>query len=707
MTESSDRGIRFDNAGPVAGSVFQVGAAGTVNILLTGPASAAPREVPSAVPFFTDRAGVMVALDRLCDDTEHAGPRVAVLTGPRGVGKSAVVRRWANSRADRYPDGQIYVDLGGISSAAVTAADVAAVVLARLGVPRQEIDGVLDGRIERFRTAVAGKRVLLVLDHAVTAAQVIPFVTSSADVVVTAASSVEALRLHGARFHEVGVLAEPFASALFQEIAGLDDLDEATEAVVAEMVHGFCGRLPLAIAMLGALYAGRRRRRGLAEWFDDICRSNHPLSRIRIEGEAPLQEILDETYGVLDPVEARVYRGVGVLPAGRFAAGHIAAMLAMTEEAASDALFELVDKCILTEDSGLFEVHGLIRWHARDVAEAYVGEEAADEIRCRVVDYMTACAQSMDKALVHTRLRVAAMDSFPEIAALADPVAANRWFDAQYPTALGYMRLARDCGQWRQVCAMSEAWWAPAYARHLHDFALELSDLGIEVAESLADPAISARLLGQSALVCIAAGSLEEASDRLDRAYRWLAAIGGDRVRLELAASLLEWSGKLFADKGDHGEAEAAFVQSRDYFRALESARGEAIQNYHLAKLAAKRKRHAEAARLVADALRQLDPHRDSLTVGRFAIFRARCLIEADEPLSARAELTALCALPAFSGAPFLLGQMHECISVAAEMLGDRVGARDALSAAYAAFERCGSDRASGIARRLAEVADP
>lgn len=700
MTEFPDRGIRFDNSGPVEGSVFQFGTASAVNVNVSGRTATVPREVPSAVPFFTDRAGVLAYLDQLCGSADQIGSKVAVLTGPRGVGKSAVVRRWAHLRADRYPDGQIYVNLGGTPSAAVTAADVAASVLTRLGVPREELGGLLDGRVERFRSAVAGKRVLLVLDHAVTASQIVPFVTSSADVVVTAASALGALRLHGARFRYVDCLDEPFASALFRDIAGLDDVDDSTGAVVAEIVQQFCGRLPLAIALCAAMYAGKPARETLGQWFERLRSSVNPLSRIRVEGEIPLQEVFDDVYRNLDPLEARVYRSVGVLPTGRFTVAHVAAMLSMTSEAAGDVLLRLVDKCVLTVDAGFFEVHGLIQRHARDAAEAHSREEA-DQFRCRVVDFVTACVQSMDRAMVSSRLRVAAIADLPEIAELADPDDSNRWFAAEHSVALGYMRLARDCGQWRHVCAMSEAWWSPAYRyRHL-DSALELSDFGIEVAEAIGDAAISARLLGQSALVCVVAGDLQAASGRLDRAYRWLSAVEADYVRLRLAASLLEYSGKLAEARGDLDDAQAAFIQSRDYCRALNSVRGEALQNYHLAKLAYRRGRHVEAAGLVAGALERLDAVGDSLTVGQLSVFRARCLIEAHEPLAAREELAALCASKVFSEAEFLLGQMHECMAAAAEAVGDDAGARESLVGAQAAYDRCGSDRATVIAQRL------
>ncbi|RIT42398.1 NB-ARC domain-containing protein [Mycobacteroides abscessus] len=648
----------------------------------------------------------MAALDELCDDEgERVGPRLAVLTGPRGVGKSAVVRRWAQLRADRYPGGQIYVNLGGTSSNAVSAVDVIASVLPRVGVPPDDFGGVLDGRIERFRSAVAGKRVLLVLDHAATASQVIPFATSSAHVVVTATAAVDALRLYGARFHDVKRLELPFARALFCEIAGLDDPDQATEAVVTEVVQRLCGCLPLAITLCGAMYASTRRRRTLAEWFDDLRRSDRPLSRFRVDGEPPLHEVFDEVYRGLDALEARVYRAVGALPADRFSVAHVAAMLSMPAEAADCVLSELVDKCILTRSAGGYEVHRLIQWHARDAAETH-GADEAGAVRRRVVDFVTACAQSMDRAMVNHRLRIAVVGSLPEISELSDLGAANSWFDLECAAALGYMRLARDCGRWRHVCAMSEAWSSPLYARGQFDRARDVSDLGVEVAEFLDDPAIYVRLLGQSALVCIATGDLSEASERLGRAYRSLGLVVDDHVKLRLSASLLEWSGKLSEAKGDIAQAEAEFVQARDYSRALGNARGEAIQDYHLAKLAAERGNHAQAAELAAGSLSRLDAAGDSLTFIRFSIFRARCLIKAREPQLAHSELTELCASTLYSGSDFLIGQMQECIAAAAEALGDHDGARNALRSALAAYTRSGSDNADEIASRLAAITE-
>lgn len=707
MTEQSDRGIRFDTSGSVAGSLLQVAATQAVNVHLPGRTALVPREVPLAVPFFTDRAEVMDALDRLCD-AEGTRSRVAVLTGPRGVGKSAVVRAWAHSRAARYPDGQMYVDLGGRSSAAITAADVVASVLARLGVATEDLGGVLDGRVERLRSMVAGKRILIVCDHAVTASQIIPFVGSSADVVVTTtdASAFGVLRLHGARFVTVNHLDEPFASALFRGVAELSDLDDASEAVVGELVQRFCGRLPLAITLCGAMYADRPGVGGLAKWFEDLRGSDNPLSRIRVEGEVPLEEVFDEVYRGLDLIEARAYHSLGVLPAGRFTAGHVAAMLLMEPGAVDAVLSRLVDKRILTENSGFFEVHGLVQQHARGIGDS-LSREKVDEFSWRVVEFMTACAQTMDRALVRTRLRVAAIVDLPEIAALTDPGAAHRWFDSEHSTALGYLRLAQDRGQWRHVCAMSEAWWSPAYARRQFDLALELSDIGAEVAEALEDPVISTRLWGQSALVCIATDEREEASDRLDCAYRWLAAIESDADRMILAASLSEWSGKLADATGDLTEANSAFLRARDFFSALQDSRGVAMQDYHLAKLAYRRGSYSEATDLVSAALRHLDPLEDSMTVARFSILRARCLIASNSSTSVHAvrkEMAELCASPVFSEAHFLLGQMYECVATGAEAMGDRAGMVEALEAAHAAFERCGSHIAHDIARRLGDA---
>ncbi|WP_157930990.1 hypothetical protein [Mycobacteroides abscessus] len=583
---------------------------------------------------------------------------------------------------------------------------MAAALLKRLGVDSEDIGGALDGRVERFRSAVAGKRLLIVLDHAVTAAQVTPFVTSAADILVTAQSISGVLRMDGACFHDLTPLEEPFASELFYTLAGLNGPDAATDAIVGEIVHRFCGRLPLLIKVCGVRFAGRAGHQGLSEWFDDFRGSGRPPLQAGGEGRVLWDGVFDEMYEGLDQREAQVFRAVGVLPSNRFTAGHVAAMLLTPIDAVADTLVRLAGKQIVLKASGFFEIHGLVQRYGRDVADAYSQDEA-DKMRCRVVNFMTACAQAMDKALVHKRLRVAAIEGLPEIAEFSQDGAADGWFDAEHGAVLGYMRLAKECGLWRQLYAMSEAWWSPAYARHEFDFALALSDRGIEVAELKEDPAVSSRLLGQSALVCIATGDLDAASDRLARGYRWLAAVKPKAVRLKLAASLLEWSGKLADAKGADDEAEKAFAESRDFFVALGDRRGIAIQDYHLAKLAFKQGKFCAGADLASQAIGRLDRADDSLTVARFSVLRARCLIgsqDLESARTARTEMAELCELSALSEAWLLLGRMQECIATAAEMIGDRVGQRAALASAHEAFTRSGSRRVYGVAQQLAVI---
>lgn len=703
----SDREIRFDMSGSVQGRFAQI-AGQTVNIVNSGPVPLVPHEVPAMVPFFKDRVEVLAALDEVFETQRH-GARVVVLTGPYGVGKSAVARRWAHLRADRYPDGQMYVNLGGTSSAAVTGPDVAAALLRRLGVDSEDIGGALDGRVERFRSAVEGKRLLIVLDHAVTAAQVAPFMTSAADVLVTAQSISGILRMDGACFYDLTPLEEPFASELFYALAGLDGPDAITDGIVCEIVQRFCGRMPLAIALCGVRFAGRASRQGLREWFDDFRGSDRQPLQASDEWRALWDGVFNEMYEGLDQGEAQVFRAVGVLPSNRFTAGHVAAMLLTPIDTVSAVLARLAGKQIVLKTSGSFEIHGLVQRYARDVADTH-GKDEANEMRCRVVDFMTACAQAMDKALVCTRLRVAVIEGLPEIAEFSHDGAADGWFDAEHGAVLGYMRLAKDCGLWQQLYAMSEAWWSPAYARHEFDFALELSDRGIEVAELKEDPAVSARLLGQSALVCIATGDLNAASYRLARAYRWLARVESTDVRLKLSASLWEWSGKLADARGADDEAKDAFAESRDFFIALNDRRGIAIQDYHLAKLAFKQGKFVQGADLVSQALGRLDRADDSLTVARFSVLRARCLIgsqDLESARTARTEMAELCESPALSNASFLLGRMQVCIASAAEMIGDRVGQRAALASAHEAFTRIGSCHADGIAQQLAAIDEP
>lgn len=170
-----------------AGAVVQAGSiTGDVHLTVSRPVSSlpAPHELPSAVFGFTDRTGQLATLDRLlatAAKSPSAGSAVIfAVSGTAGVGKTAFATHWGHRVRDRFPDGQLYVNLRGYGpDRTVDAGEALTGFLRALGVPNTEVPYSVDERAARFRTLVAGRRILIVLDNARTANQVRPLLPGS------------------------------------------------------------------------------------------------------------------------------------------------------------------------------------------------------------------------------------------------------------------------------------------------------------------------------------------------------------------------------------------------------------------------------------------------------------------------------------------------------------------------------------------------
>ncbi|MEV7043956.1 NUDIX domain-containing protein [Amycolatopsis sp. NPDC051061] len=187
---------------------------------------------------------------------------MAVVIGPGGVGKTALAVKWANAHADRFPDGQLYVDLRGFSpDTTVTSADALGRFLRALRVPPEQVPATLAERVSMYRTITAGRQLLLVvlLDNAASAEQVRPLIPTSTGsvVVVTSRLRLPGLFVDGAQLVEVPPLEQADAVKLLAEL--VDERRVRDEpAAVAELAR-LCGRFPIALRVAAARLATRTR----------------------------------------------------------------------------------------------------------------------------------------------------------------------------------------------------------------------------------------------------------------------------------------------------------------------------------------------------------------------------------------------------------------------------------------------------------------
>ena len=299
---------------------------------------------PCTLPYdLPDFAGRGDDLDRLL----HAGPAVVItaIDGMAGIGKTALAVHAAYRLADRFPDGQLFCDLHSHTPGArpLEPAEALERLLRMIGVPPETIPAALDERVARWRAELAGRRVLVVLDNAVSAAQVRPLLPGSPHALVLVTSRRRLGVLDGATVLSLDVLPWAEALALFGAVAGAARV-AAEPAAAAEVVR-LCGRLPLALRIAGSRLAHRPgwtvaaladRLRERADRLDELTLADR--------GVGPAFAL---SYAQLAPAEQRMFRLLGVHPGADFDAWSAAALAGCTPRAAEDVLEALVDAHLL------------------------------------------------------------------------------------------------------------------------------------------------------------------------------------------------------------------------------------------------------------------------------------------------------------------------------------------------------------------------
>ncbi|GIF23637.1 DNA-binding SARP family transcriptional activator [Actinoplanes tereljensis] len=369
-----------------------------------------PAQLPADVTGFAGRVDALGYLDKV--------PSLAVIGGSAGVGKTALAVHWAHRAADRFPDGQLYVDLRGFGPGG-TAMDPGVAVrgfLGALGVPARRIPAESDAQSALLRSRLAGKRLVLVLDNARDSDQVRPLLPGAGACVAVVTSRNQLTGLvaaDGAQPLRLDVLSHGEAQELLGRRLGPDRI--AADPVAGDTLIGLCARLPLALT-LAAAHAVMQPEIGLAALADSLAGWSAPV------GDTPdtdVRAVFSWSYEALTPAAARLFRQLGVHPGPDFSAAAAGALLGSADE-----LAELVRSSLLTEHApGRFLFHDLMRAYAEGLA---ADPGAAD----RLLDHYLGTAFAA--AMLLTPTRAAPIRPIePGGEPLADQAAAMRWFAAE------------------------------------------------------------------------------------------------------------------------------------------------------------------------------------------------------------------------------------------------------------------------------------
>ena len=425
-----------------------------------------PRQLPADVPGFTGRVPHLAELDRLlalsAGRPGEPGPSgepgqsgrsaemiIAVVMGGPGVGKTALAVHWGQRVADRFPDGQLDVDLRGFSPDGLVMEPAEALrgILESLGVPGQRLPASLDAQAAMYRSLLSGRRVLVVLDNARDTRQVrwlLPG-TPTCLVVVTSRGQLSGLVADGARPLALDALSADEARALLARRLGIDRV--SAEPRSAEQIVARCAGLPLALAIVAAraVIHPRIALRTLAAELDDQLAA--------LTGESPatsVRAVFSWSYRALDPAQARLFRLLSLHPGPDTGAEAAAAVSTLDQPQAGQLLAALTRAHLLEEPlPGRYRFHDLIRTFAAEQAQA--DETPADraEATGRLLAWYLHTAAEAGRHLTpgHRQIELGPVPPGCQPLTFADYEQALAWCDAEHPSVVACVRLAGESGQ--------------------------------------------------------------------------------------------------------------------------------------------------------------------------------------------------------------------------------------------------------------------
>lgn len=542
----------------------------------TQPPMAVPRQLPAAVPHFAGRADELSMLTGLLDAagaSAGAGAgtvTISAITGTAGIGKTTLAVHWAHQVADRFPDGQLYVNLRGFdpSGDPVPPAEAVRGFLDALGVPSGQIPATTQAQAGLYRSTLAGRRMLIVLDNARDAAHVRPLLPGSPAclVVVTSRSQLAGLvAADGARPLLLDMLTQADAGDLLTRRLGPERLAREPRAA-ADLIE-LCARLPLALAIVAAR-AAVSPALALHELAGDLGAAASRLDAVDTgEAATSLRAAFSWSYQMLSDPAARLFRLLGIHPGPDITAAATAS-LAGIPVGQSRALLRELTRCHLATEhfAGRFAFHDMLRVYADERAGA---EDSQPERRAaihRVLDHYLHTARAAALLLFSNTERIALAPPQPAVTreTFAGSEQAMDWLEAERRVLLAVIAQAASSGFDTHACQLPSALTIFLDRRgYWNDYAA-IQQTALAAGLRMADRTVQAGAYRRLGHASTRLGSFRGARAHFKRAlplYRQL----GDRTGEALVYIGLAF---VFEQEGRHGESLALCLQALDLARS-------------------------------------------------------------------------------------------------------------------------------------------
>ena len=499
------------------------------------PRPVVPRELPGPVPQFAGRATELGDLTEVLERASAQRPRTLVISaiaGMAGVGKTALAVHWAHQVADRFPDGQLHVNLRGYDPGQPgSAAGALAGFLRSLGVAEQDIPAETGERAARYRSLLAGRRMLIVIDNARDAEQVRPLLpgSSSCVTVVTSRDALTGLVARdGAHRLDVGPLPPAEAVGLLRSLIG-ERADAEPDATVT--LAGYCAGLPLALRVAAERVAAAPSV-PLADVASELAGQRERLDLLDAAGDrlTAVRAVFSWSVRHLDDQAARAFRLLGLHPGPDLDAYAAAALTDTTLQQARRLLQRLAcAHLIQPAGNGRYRMHDLLRAYAADQAADCGSEQERESALTRLFDHYLATAAVAAGTLFRGDPDQPALPRpGGPVPPVTSPAAALAWLDAERSTLVAVAAYAADHGYAGHAIGLAASifrypdvgYFADAAAVHGHArrAAAQAGDRTAEVAA-----------LTMLAAADAAQGRLRQATSHLDEALA-LCREDGDRI---------------------------------------------------------------------------------------------------------------------------------------------------------------------------------
>ncbi|WP_327238238.1 tetratricopeptide repeat protein [Streptomyces sp. NBC_01317] len=370
-----------------------------------------PAQLPADLSAFTGRRSELARSHALLPD-EGEGPAAVVISaigGMAGVGKTTLAVRWAHEVAHRFPDGQLYVNLRGFdpTGSVMDPADAIRTFLDAFGVHPNRIPTGLDAQAALYRSLLAGRRVLVLLDNARDTEQVRPLLPGAPGclAIVTSRNQLHGLiAADGARPVTLDVLTVSEAREFLARRLGADRL--TAESGAGDEIVALCGRLPLALAIVSAR-AAVHPGFSLSSIAAELRRGHGSLDAFA--GGDPVTDarsVFSWSYRTLSPAAARLFRLLALHPGPCCSTAAAASLVGLREPEARAPLAELVRAQLLTEETpGRFASHELLRAYGAELAHAHDSKDDRSAARHRMQDHYLHTALAADTSMAPHRER--------------------------------------------------------------------------------------------------------------------------------------------------------------------------------------------------------------------------------------------------------------------------------------------------------------